>query len=161
MLDDQLCRWVDGRSGPEDVFGSPGHAAEVAIGRIRDELEELRRRCRDEGTTFSWLAARRVYADSLGAFVAVGMGPRPAGTRHVERRRKGMWVDIRSLDWVENTAAKHQFFHADESVPHAIETGWRILRAAEPKSGVRSEGFPLDREALWKSYKAAADVLKR
>jgi hypothetical protein len=152
-VDADLLEWVEQRTRPGGPFATVGHAAELALGRLQDELDRLAKRCKAEGVRFEWAAVRRAYADALGTFQPVAMGRPRRGAAHVERRRTVMFIDRSLLEWVEQRAA-NGLFHEDDPVAHAIDAGLRNLRAAEDADAIRSAAFPFDLDALWMRYRA-------
>jgi hypothetical protein len=155
-IDAGLSDWVDANSGPGAIFSSPGHAAQLAVGRLKDELDYLAAQCKAQRLRFDWNAAKRAYADVLGEHVPTPQGRPRAGVVAVARRRRGLFVNRDILRWIDEVTEKHGFFHAAEPVPHAIESGLRLLRSAETDSPVRTARFPFDGAARWKAYADAA-----
>jgi hypothetical protein len=122
-------------------------------------LAFLAAQCKERRVSLRWDAVKVAYADILGEHVPNPVGRPRAGAVHVERRRRGIFVHRDCLQWIDDVTRKHGLFHAEEPVPHAIESGLRLLKAADAPGPVRSARFPFDGAALWQRYMTAAKSL--
>jgi len=144
---------VDANSGPGAIFASAGHATELAVGRLQDEMDFLAAWCKGQGQTFSREAYWRIHADAIAAYRAPAMGPRPtdAPTKTVV----GLFLHNDVRDWILAQQERSGVWHAARPLPHAIDTALRVLQDAG-RGPLRSTGFAFDEAAFLRRYRAAA-----
>ncbi|HEX2067037.1 MAG TPA: hypothetical protein VHI93_09520 [Candidatus Thermoplasmatota archaeon] len=145
-LDAGLVEWINGHSVAGGYFGSPSHAADRALGRLRAEMEVVRRLCRESGTSFRAAAFWRIYAQEMEES-RPGAAGRPA--RGVPRLRKGRpkfyaSVSEEMLGWISQLITEDGPFI---SLSQAVEVGLRRMRAADD-----GEPRPPDPHAMWAAY---------
>jgi len=152
-IDPGLVAFVEANSGPGAVFASAGHATELAIGRMQDEMEFLAAWCKEESQPFRREAYWRIHADAIAAYRAPAMGPRPtdAPTKTVV----GLFLHDSIRDWILAQQERFQVWNATRPLPHAIDTALRILQEAG-LGPLRSTGFAFDEAAFLRRYRAAA-----
>jgi hypothetical protein len=142
--------------GPGRIFTTFGHAAELGIGRLQDEIAFLQAACKSKRTPFDLEAFWHIHAAELEQSVPNPRG-RPARDAKpvTERAILALFLHSDFLEWIhENAQPKGPFVDASP-VPHAVETALRVLRALDNESDVRSSRFEFDGDALWTSYKQA------
>jgi hypothetical protein len=143
-IDASLVDWINSHSQAGGYFGTPSHATERALARLRAEQEFVRTRCREKGTTFTLTAFWRIYAPDLQDSMP-GPAGRPArGAARVSQARLKFYASIANelLDWIAQFEGKPFV-----SLSQAIEVGLRQLRRVD-----QGEPLPPDVEALWARY---------
>lgn len=145
-LDAGLVDWINGHSVAGAYFGSPSHAADRALSRLRAEMDLVKRLCREAGTPFRPTAFWRIYAKEIDES-RPGAAGRPA--RGVPRLRKGRpkfyaSVSEEMLGWIGQLISEDGPFI---SLSQAVEVGLRRMRSAD-------DGEPRmpDPEAMWAAY---------
>jgi Arc/MetJ-type ribon-helix-helix transcriptional regulator len=140
--------WMEEHCRPGGYFGSPSHAVERALNRLRREMELVREQCRVEKQRFDVARFWRLHAADIDAS-APGLGGRPV--KDASREPAGRVKVFASLadeltEWIQPYADGKPF----QSLSHAIETGLRVLQHSDD-----GEPRPPRRDELWLRYQAA------
>lgn len=139
-------------SGAGDPFASAGHAAEIGIGRFRDEIEFLRSSLTGRAK-FDEPAYWRLHTEHISAYRPLPMGPRREPVP--ETTRIWFYLHDETRDWIQGRTQPTGPWDPQRPIPHAIDASLRLLKSVglDP---IRSAGFACDRTDLLRRYHAAA-----
>jgi Arc/MetJ-type ribon-helix-helix transcriptional regulator len=152
-LDRELVAWVDANSQAGAAFGSPSHAIERAIGRLRAEHDFTQETCRKTDVPFHDVYFWRLYADEVRQSQPGPRGrpfkgaPRPG---HPKRVRVYATISMEMIAWTDRTCIQKGTF---ETLSQAVEVGLRRLRSGEHRANLTVEpGLSMERDAFWQLY---------
>jgi hypothetical protein len=152
-LDVGLKAYVDSETGPGSIFTAPGHAAELGVARLQDELSFIQAACRSRRATFDAASYWRIHRDVLAESMPNPRGRPLRGAKPgPERAVVALFFHPDLVDWITQHTQPRGPFSEASPVPHAIETGLRLLQGLDTRGPVRSARFPFDGDALWARY---------
>lgn len=122
FLDPDLVEWINHNTRAGGPYGSPSHAIERALDRLRSELEFVKRKCHEEGVPFRAKAHWALYGKEMEQSQPGRWNSRLS---RVSRLKIYATVANELLDWATQACVKEDVFH---NLSHVAETGLRRLR---------------------------------